>query len=130
MVAVARAQDTSEGRRSIQRVRVAWKVKVITASGMITTCTVQDVSDGGARLAIPPDAALPDRFHLYYPLRDLSNFVEVRWRKEGEIGVAFIDGLETELRELRITVAHLTERLESLERAMRIPEPPLAVLKG
>ena len=76
------------------RVRVAWKVKAMTAPGKpIATCVVQDVSAGGARLSVPPDTSLPDRFSLYLPLRDETHAVEVRWRREDacEVGVAFLN---------------------------------------
>lgn len=119
----ARTHDAPEDRRASPRVRVAWKVRAIAASGAAVTCTVQDVSEGGARLALPADAELPDHFHLYYPLRDLSLYAEVSWRRGAEIGVAFVENLEAELRELRATIAHLTERLEMLERAAAVREP-------
>ncbi len=97
--------------------RVGWKVKAITASGALVPCTVQEVSEGGARLSIPADVLLPDCFHVYFPLRDLSHFVEVRWRKDLEVGIAFAVAQESELRELRLAIAHLTDRLHLLERA-------------
>jgi hypothetical protein len=115
-------QEAPEERRATPRVRVAWKVKAIAASGATVTCTVQDVSEGGARLALPPDAELPEYFHLYYPLRDLSLYAEVRWRKGTEVGVAFVENLDAEMRELRATIAHLTERLDMLERAAALRE--------
>ncbi len=130
MLAEARTQDTPEERKASPRVRVAWKVKAITAAGAAVTCTVQDVSDGGARLSVPPEAELPERFHLYFPLRDLSHYVEVRWRKDAEVGVAFVEGLEAELRELRATIAHLMQRLETLERAMAMREAPPLLAEG
>ncbi|HEX2552714.1 MAG TPA: PilZ domain-containing protein [Microvirga sp.] len=117
MAAGARAQAAPEERRASERVRVAWKVKAMTASGSVVTCTVQEVSEGGARLQVPPDAELPERFHLYYPLRDLSLFAEMRWRKGSDVGIAFVENLEAEMRELKALIAHLTDRLGMLERA-------------
>ena len=125
MVAVARSPDSPfpGERRASPRFRVGWKVKAITASGALVSCTVQEVSEGGARLSVPADALLPDCFHVYFPLRDVSHFVEVRWRRDLEIGVAFMDAQESELRELRLTIAHLTDRLHLLERAAASADP-------
>ncbi len=91
----AKSTNLEEARvqQDIQsRVRVSWKVRAITShTGSFVTCVVQDVSPGGARLSVPSGATLPDRFQLRFPLRDTACDVAVRWRGDGEVGVAFID---------------------------------------
>ncbi len=42
-------------------------------------------------MSVPFGAVLPDRFSLHFPLRDTSCNVLVKWRGEGEIGVAFLE---------------------------------------
>jgi hypothetical protein len=93
-------------------------------------CVVRDLSDGGARLQIGHHVAVPDRFDLYVPLKETTYRVQVRWRRNEEVGVMFNTGgmeapaspgaedlnqriqrLEDEVRELRQWVSALQGRL-------------------
>ncbi|MHA1158320.1 MAG: PilZ domain-containing protein [Alphaproteobacteria bacterium] len=53
-------------------------------------CKVRDLSDTGARLALPNTADIPDRFCL--EMSDGRGPYEARiaWRSEASIGVAFV----------------------------------------
>ncbi|HEX2554895.1 MAG TPA: PilZ domain-containing protein [Microvirga sp.] len=123
MAATATALSLEESPRSDARVRVAWKVKAIVAPGEPeVTCVVLDVSAGGARLSVPRDVHLPDRFSLFLPLRNETHAVEVKWRDAdtSELGVAFRAetqgapaGERTEARfaQLEAHIQHLEEQI-------------------
>lgn len=49
-------------------------------------CTIMNISQGGAMLAIPAGCVLPDQFMLIPP----SRLCRVAWRKEDRVGVAFL----------------------------------------
>ena len=58
----------------------------ITIGGQVhCECTVLDVSQGGAQLAIPAGFIVPDEFMLTPP----SRLCRVAWRKADRVGVAF-----------------------------------------
>jgi hypothetical protein len=108
---------------------VAWKVKAIVSPDEPgPTCVVLDVSAGGARLSIPQDCHLPDRFSLYLPLRKETHEVQVRWRdnEASELGVAFVSpqasggqGPEVEhavqIAQLQAHIEHLQEQLQKTD---------------
>lgn len=55
-------------------------------------CLLVDVSEGGARVSTPECGLVPSRVFLFVPDGG-GNFFEcdVRWRRDGEIGLRFID---------------------------------------
>ena len=53
-------------------------------------CLVRDLSEKGARIIFSDTVALPDAFELYIPQRDQTLKARVTWRKNDEIGLAFI----------------------------------------
>jgi hypothetical protein len=62
---------------------------VFNANQSLFDCVVKDLSETGARLASDAGSAIPDEFDLR--LADGRKFrCEVRWRKPGSVGVAFV----------------------------------------
>lgn len=137
------ASSGEESLRPDARVRVAWKVKAILAPDEPeVTCVVLDVSAGGARLAVPRDAHLPDRFALFLPLRNETHDVTVKWRDDdtSEVGVAFaaeaggsgpsgpsearVARLEAHVRHLEEQLHRTNDRIDALmERMTRLEFP-------
>lgn len=55
------------------------------------TCTITDVSEGGARVSTPEWELVPDRLFLSVA-KDGDIFeCDVRWRRDGELGLRIID---------------------------------------
>jgi hypothetical protein len=55
-------------------------------------CVMSDISEGGARLELPPGTDPPQMFVLALTEDgSLRRTCEVRWRRDGAIGVRFVD---------------------------------------
>jgi PilZ domain len=81
--------------RVAPRLRSLLKGKVIYNNRLSSMdCVVRDISATGARLAIMHQNSIPDRFELYVPLKEKTYNVEVRWRADEDLGVAFLTGQE------------------------------------
>lgn len=59
-------------------------------------CVVLDISAGGARIQTPHAKEVPDYFELLNSDQELDTWCEVRWRREDQIGVLFLEGPPTE----------------------------------
>ena len=53
-------------------------------------CLIRDLSDKGARIIFSDTVTLPDMVELYIPQREQTLRAEVQWRRNDEIGLAFI----------------------------------------
>lgn len=85
-----------EKRKGTRRT-VVQPVAILRSDGtFVCECTLRDVSDGGARIAITvkPGTAVPDiapEFILSLTRRgNLIRYCETIWRRENEIGVRFV----------------------------------------
>lgn len=68
---------------------------LIRTDGRDVVCTVTDLTESGAGLALDGETALPSRFHLALPLLDEhadERLVELRWRSGQAAGVRFVRG--------------------------------------
>lgn len=56
------------------------------------TCTIVDMSAGGARIAVTSPTDLPDEFSLVLAFSggNITRRVHVVWRADGEIGVRYV----------------------------------------
>jgi hypothetical protein len=54
----------------------------------IIDCLVKDLSEGGARIAVPREEVVPDYLRLDYGGK-LQPECTVRWRRQSEMGVKF-----------------------------------------
>lgn len=59
-------------------------------------CVILDISAGGARIQTPHAKEVPDYFELLNSDHKLDTWCEVRWRKDSQIGVRFLEGPPTE----------------------------------
>ncbi|MBR0800848.1 PilZ domain-containing protein [Bradyrhizobium jicamae] len=54
------------------------------------SCTLQDVSDGGAAVQVAAPSEVPDEFKLVVPRSKTWFRCRVIWREGAQIGVAFV----------------------------------------
>jgi uncharacterized small protein (DUF1192 family) len=54
-------------------------------------CLIRDLSDKGARIIFSDTVTLPDMVELYIPQREQTLRARVQWRRNDEIGLAFIE---------------------------------------
>jgi hypothetical protein len=54
-------------------------------------CLIRDMSDKGARIIFSDTVTLPDLVELYIPQREQTLRARVQWRRNDEIGLAFIE---------------------------------------
>jgi len=85
------AMAMKQQRRKAKRKPFGWDAWAISAGGMMAKCTVENISDTGARLNPYQGEVLPDTFTLAFtptvgPFRDC----EVVWRRAGQVGVRFV----------------------------------------
>ena len=72
-------------RRRHPRKPVRISADVMIGDEVHCECTIMDISQGGAQLAIPAGSLVPDQFMLIPP----SRLCRVAWRKADRVGVAF-----------------------------------------
>src|SRR5258708_27186867 len=82
---------SAEGRRSA-RVRTFLEARVSYSDGAISTpCTVNQLSDVGARLSIPSTVSLPATFEIAIPQRGITRRAKLVWRRDDLVGIDFLD---------------------------------------
>jgi PilZ domain len=91
-------------------------------------CVVHEVSDAGARLKFDKALAPVDSFELDIPLRGQKLRAEVKWQRDGEIGVVFAEAsaesaaaaaLQASRDELGMRVMRLETDIAALRRLVR-----------
>jgi hypothetical protein len=83
-----------EARRSM-RVRTFLHARIRYGDGAISTeCTVNQLSEVGARINIASSVALPDVFEIAVPQRGISRRAKLIWRKDDQVAVDFLDDRE------------------------------------
>lgn len=75
-------------QRASERVRTLM-LGTLAFQNRTVVCVIADFSPTGARLRVNPDVPLPETFDLYMPQTWMTYRVELRWRRDGEIGVEF-----------------------------------------
>ena len=81
----------TEARRAV-RVRTFLQARISYGDGAISTgCTVNQLSDVGARLNIASTVTLPDVFELSIPQRGVSRRARLVWRRDDQVGIDFSD---------------------------------------
>ncbi len=87
---------SAEGRRSA-RVRTFLEARVSYSDGAISTpCTVNQLSDIGARLSVPSTVTLPATFEIAIPQRGIARRAKLVWRRDDLVGIDFLDGAASE----------------------------------
>jgi|SRR5215207_8116136 len=115
-------------RRDKPRLRSLIAATILYNNGQSTLeCVIRNISEDGAKLAVPAEVALPDRFELAIPQRQKSYRAAMAWRRGDEVGVSLEDpsaepdqaaeavlrrrirALEAELTQLKSRIAQLTQ---------------------
>src|SRR5262245_17266628 len=80
-------QRRKSGRKPVQQVAV---LKALDSEAVLGECTILDVSQEGARLAVTRPSDLPDAFILVLS-RNAQVFrrCSVKWRSKSQVGVQF-----------------------------------------
>ena len=97
-----------EPRRSI---RVVLQARASYGDGAISTqCTVNELSDVGARINIASSFSLPETFDLAIPQRNIACRAKLIWRRGDQAGVDFVEADQPQ-----VAVADPTARIKALE---------------
>lgn len=64
---------------------------LIDKKGQSRPCSVQDISESGARIVLQKDEQLPKRFLLLLASRGAARVCREVWRHELIVGVEFVD---------------------------------------
>ncbi|WP_245436098.1 PilZ domain-containing protein [Methylobacterium sp. V23] len=80
-----------EERRSEPRSRTLLAGKIALHGGGVIDCTLRNRSPSGARLRVASVVGIPDRFTLLLEMQGERRPARVAWRKQGEIGIQFVD---------------------------------------
>jgi hypothetical protein len=84
----------TEARRS-KRARTFLHARISYGDGAISTeCTVNQLSDVGARINVASSVVLPDIFEMTVPQKGISCRAKLIWRKDDQVGVDFVDDRE------------------------------------
>jgi hypothetical protein len=76
--------------RNKPRKRVLLRGCVVYSSGShYFNCSIKDISEAGARIAIAEDQLCPDRVHLINITQQIAYEGTVIWRKRREIAISF-----------------------------------------
>ena len=80
----------TDNRRQARRFQAHHPAKIVLGPEAMISCTVNDISTGGARIAVKPQMDLPETFELFIAAHDLQvRRVRVCWRDGDYAGVAF-----------------------------------------
>jgi uncharacterized small protein (DUF1192 family) len=93
------------------------------------SCLVRDLSDKGARIIFSDQVTLPDMVDLYIPQREQTLRAKVSWRKNDEIGLAFIEA-EQAPADATPSAGEIVQRVALLEAEITSLRAVLKRLKG
>src|SRR4051795_1625772 len=75
------ARKTDANRRDKPRLRSFMAATILYNNGQSTLdCVIRNISEDGAKLALPAEVALPDRFDLAVPQRNKTYRATMAWR--------------------------------------------------
>jgi hypothetical protein len=76
-------------------------------------CLIRDYSEKGARIIFSDTVTLPDMLELCIPQKDRTLKARVQWRRDDEIGLAFVDGVRAPA--VEPTASEVAQRVAMLE---------------
>ena len=86
----ATGRKLSCARNRAARSTIAREV-VLSKKGRPRPCTLEDISETGARIILQEDEELPERFLLLLTPRGIARLCREVWRDERTVGVEFVD---------------------------------------
>jgi hypothetical protein len=89
---VADGQDEAKAHDTKRAMRVVLQARASYSDGAISTqCTVNELSDVGARINIATSFSLPETFDISIPQRNLTRRARLLWRTGNQAGLEFIE---------------------------------------
>jgi hypothetical protein len=80
----------TDNRRHARRFPARHPARIVLGPEAMISCTVNDISTGGARIAVKSHMDLPETFELFIAAHDLQvRWVRVCWRDGDLAGVSF-----------------------------------------
>ena len=81
-----------ENNRAHPRFQTRLTGRLLSLDGRCNyTCAITDVSEGGAKVGTPEWRVIPDKIYLCVVKTGDVFECDVRWRRDGEIGMRIID---------------------------------------
>jgi hypothetical protein len=100
-----------EQKRTTLRVRTVLKAEIRYNDGLIRMpCIVRDISDGGARIELPSEVAIPEHVDLYLEKKKQIRCATIKAMRGRELHVAFND---TPAQQTEPSIAERLKRLEA-----------------
>ena len=94
--------------RAHPRVEARLKGRLLSLDGHCNyNCLVADVSEGGARVRTADTYTIPARVFLFLAKSGDIFECDVKWRRDGEVGLAFIDGVPRSMRKALLNLCAL-----------------------
>ena len=78
-------------------------------------CLVRDLSEKGARIIFSDQVTLPEMVELYIPQRNQTLRARVSWRKNDEIGLAFVEAERERPADASPSASEIVQRVALLE---------------
>ena len=102
-------------RRQARRFRTRHLAKIVLGPEAMISCTVEDISTGGARIALTRDMHLPDDFEIFIAAHDLQvHRARLCWRYRDSLGVSFVRSTESS-EHTRALVHRMTQARSSFQ---------------
>jgi len=84
------SSPASDNRRQARRFPAQHPAQILLGPEAMISCTVKDISTGGARIAVTRHMDLPETFELFIAAHDLQvRRARVCWRSGDFAGIAF-----------------------------------------
>jgi 2-succinyl-5-enolpyruvyl-6-hydroxy-3-cyclohexene-1-carboxylate synthase len=82
--------EAAAQRRFAKRQRVLKAAKIVLDDWRALDCQLRDVSQTGAKIRVDNVTMVPHKFRLYFASDNSIRDVQVAWKHNDQIGVAFV----------------------------------------
>ncbi|SCY87631.1 PilZ domain-containing protein [Microvirga guangxiensis] len=87
--------DQIANRRQAKRFRTQHLAKIVLGPDSMISCRIEDISAGGARIALEHQMTVPESFELFIAAHELQvHRAHMCWRQQGSLGVSFTRSTE------------------------------------
>jgi len=76
-------------RQSLRQKAALPAILVTLDNSMALDCVIRDISESGAKLAVPPSRQIPEQFFLIDVRARTAHKATLAWRTEKEIGIQY-----------------------------------------
>lgn len=96
MVVVDSGYRSQTELRKKPRRQLHYRARILLSKkGTPRPCSIEDISEGGARIILQKDEELPKRFLLLLTARGVARICREVWRDELTVGIEFLDSGRT-----------------------------------